>query len=139
MQHARVDSQPLVEWLEAECAGLPERAFLVSLSASQVARRWRQLFGALGFRCGAPEGLTPASLRAGGATELYLQTASHERVRLQLRHGPASRSTERYVQEAAAALSFARVPEQRRELVRGLAALSPVLVREHVRRLRSRQ
>ena len=138
MQHARIDALPLVEWLEAECEGLPDRALLVSLSTSQIARRWKQLFGALGFRCGAPDGLTPASLRAGGATELFLRTESHERVRLQLRHGPASRSTERYIQEAAAALSFARVPEGSRRLVQGLGCRAPALVAEHRRQLLAR-
>ena len=138
VQSARIDSPELVAWLEAECEGLRESALLVSLSTSQIARRWRQLFTALGFRCGMPDGLTPSSLRAGGATELFLRTESQEAVRLQLRHQAGSRSTERYIQEAAAALSMARVPEASRALVRGLAELSPLLVQEHVRRLRER-
>jgi hypothetical protein len=114
-------------------------ALRIDLSTDQVRRRWRTLFSALKFRVGAPDGLVPSSLRAGGATALFLETKSHEAARLLLRHGVQSHSTERYLQEAVAALAFARVPRAGQELVRLLAKLTPTVLRAHVRSLARRR
>ena len=134
VQHARIESAEVVALMEAELGELPPRARLVDLTRAQLAEQWRLLFARLGFPVGRRErGLVPSSLRAGGATELYVATQSFEAARVLLRHAVRSRATERYVQEAVAALAHARLAPERRELVFTLGSVAGPLIRARTR------
>ena len=86
--------------LALEAARRGRRALVLTIDPA------RRLADALGLES---LGLTPASLRAGGATERYLQREPIADFSWLLRHADLN-TTWHYIQSAAAMLALARIP-----------------------------
>ena len=80
--------------------GLPPSARLWSLSPAAFRKRWDLVCEALGVVSKQGDGLTPASLRAGGATAHFEIFEDIERLRRRARWS-AAQTAEIYVQEVA--------------------------------------
>jgi len=83
VQLARCDEGPVVELLQAVVGDLQPSAQLWPLSASAFRRRWDAVAAALRISSTTGAGMTPGSLRGGGATQFFVLT--EDLVRLQLR------------------------------------------------------
>ena len=86
--------------------------------------------------CKDKVGITPASLRAGAATAHYAATGDPQQLHWLLRHQDDS-TCRRYIQEHAAALSMVGLAPHRREAVRALASLAPILLRAEILAMRN--
>ena len=123
VQHVVVRAPEIVGWVDWLVAGLPDEAPLFTLSGSQLRRRFRRLCGLVGI-----EGLrfSLASLRAGGATHLYMEGLGIDRLRFIGRWTNVG-TLERYVQEAAAMQCLQRLPAQARTIVSEVRHVWPLL------------
>ena len=97
-QLARSDEPLIVDLLAAVFGALPPASKLWPGSPSQFTSRWNAVCRALRIPARTGSGLTPASLRPGGATAMYLQDESLDNLR---RRGRWARmaTLEIYVQE----------------------------------------
>ena len=139
VQHVRIVQADVVQLLDAYAGNLSPSTFLFRFDEEGRRERWNALFGdKLGFCVQHLRGVTPASLRAGGATAEYIRCNSVEAARDKLRHLPNSRSTLRYCQEAVAALSVAAIAPDQRDAIATFAAATPAAVAGLTRRLRER-
>lgn len=129
-QSVKLSDPLLVRWLEAELAGKKRSEFIIFLSVDQVRRRFSALYRRLGYRVGAPRGLTPASLRPGGATLLFVRSGDPNLVRWSLRHKFGSENTERYLQETLAAVAEADCT--RPALVKTLKDCAAALIEDRI-------
>ena len=129
-----MEEPDIVKLVRLAKARFPSAAPLLGLPLVTVDRRFKSLMEELGLPYGHLVGYTPASLRAGKATHLFEQTLSHDRVRAQLSHKHPS-STDRYIQEASAAIAEARVSAAAAEKVRVLSRLAGTELRILYRRL----
>ena len=92
--------------LEAHVHRLTDDDFVVGLKPHAFRRKFDAIIAELGLES---LGLTPASLRAGGATERHLQRESIADISWLLRHADVG-TTRHYIQSAAAMLAMARLP-----------------------------
>lgn len=113
---------PEVPWFSTALESMPPETNIVGLSASTVASRFGTCLKRLGLE---GRGLTPASLRTGAATALYLATECVDPVRWRMRHKSFEYS-ENYIQEQVCALL--EVGSKTPALVENLAALLPDLL-----------
>ena len=139
VEHVRISDAAGLAFLEAYAAGLDDAALLFPdlAEGTRFRRSWDSVFGeSLGFVCRDVVGLTPASLRAGAGTDLYVRTNDPARFQWLARHVD-QQTARRYLQEHTAALVYARLPHARRGRVEELARLAPALLREATVSLRS--
>ena len=104
--HVVFDEGLLVDVLEAHVQRLADDALVVGLKPHAFRRKFDAILAELGLES---LGLTPASLRAGGATERHLQREPIADISWLLRHADIA-TTRHYIQSAAAMLALARVP-----------------------------
>ena len=104
--HVVFDEGLLVDVLEAHVQRLADDALVVGLKPHAFRRKFDAILAELGLES---LGLTPASLRAGGATERHLQREPIADISWLLRHADIA-TTRHYIQSAAAMLAFARIP-----------------------------
>ena len=89
--------------------------------------RFNNIFsGSLGLCVRDGIGFTSASLRAGGATDLYLMGTGIDIIRWKLRHA-GQRSVDHYIQEAGAALAGASLNGSARIRVSALSSATSAL------------
>ena len=92
-------------------------------------RRWGlYVGGVLALPFDAAAGFTPASLRAGSATELYAQTGNLPQVQWHLRHGGLE-NLHNYIQELPLALARAALTPAQTARVARFARVSELLRR----------
>ena len=104
--HVVFDEELIIDVLEAHVQRLNEDDLVVGLKPHAFRRKFDAIIAELGLES---LGLTPASLRAGGATERHLQRESIADISWLLRHADVG-TTRHYIQSAAAMLAMARVP-----------------------------
>jgi len=112
VQHVLVSDPAAVQWISWLVAGLKDQDPLFTITGPVLRRRFAELckFGHFeGFK------LTPASLRAGGATHLYIAGVPIDRLRFMGRWRVLS-SLEHYVQEAAAVMCLQKLPQGARNI-----------------------
>ena len=136
VEHVRIADRVAVEFLEAYAGGMAREewlfpTFAASGNEGRYRAEWDAVFGSLGFVCKDKVGITPASLRAGAATAHYAATGDPQQLRWLLRHQDDS-TCRRYIQEHAAALSMVELAPRRREAVRALASLAPILLHAEI-------
>ena len=85
VQLARCDEVWVVLLLKALFQHLPANARLWTLSSSAFRKRWDALGAALRVPTVTGKGLTPGSLRGGGATQFYVLTEDLPRLQLRAR------------------------------------------------------
>ena len=129
VEHVRVSDRDGLAFLEAYAAAMPDEALLFPTLSVGVRFRtsWDSVFGSLGFACRDIVGLTPASLRAGAGTDLYVRTNDPSRFQWLARHTDPQ-TARRYLQEHAAALVYARLPHAHKSRIQSLAGLAPALL-----------
>ena len=132
-QSVKLSDPLLVRWIEAELAGKKRSEFIIFLSVDQIRRRFSALYRRLGYSVGAPRGLTPGSLRPGGATLLFVRSGDTNLCRWALRHRFGSANTERYLQETLAAVADAQC--ERPELVQTLRQCCPSLILHRIQEI----
>jgi len=129
-QQAQLDDPLLIAALEQHWGARPRDSFLLACGADKptAERRFRSAFNAvfteLGFSVRDGLGLTPASLRAGGATHLFRVTQDITAVRWRGRW-TNERSLEHYLQEMAAAEVMSELAPAVRSRVLQLARAAP--------------
>jgi hypothetical protein len=97
-----------IAWVSWLCARLPSTWRIYTGTQIQFANMFRELVGILGLDgCG----FTPASLRAGGATHMFMDGTPIDRLKF-LGRWRALQSLEHYIQEAISCLVLCRL-EQR--------------------------
>ena len=126
--HVLFDEPAVVRLLEARCLTLAPDQTLVGLKAHAFRRAFDRVLRAL--HC-AHVGLTPACLRAGGATERYLQRESIADISWRLRHADLS-TTRHYVLAATAMLTVAQLAAGTQEEVFKHSRRAPRALRELV-------
>lgn len=107
--HVAIRDRFVLEFLTAMTHGLDVNDSLYPASAYAFRRLWDYICDLLHVPHVDGQGYTPSSLRAGGVTDLYMAGTPIAEIRWVLRHRTEG-STWRYVQEAGAALRFARLP-----------------------------
>lgn len=130
-EHVRIDDEPLIAAVRRFVQGRELNASLFAGSQLDFAAALRQLLTALGLPYGQGSGLTPASLRAGGATFWYHRFDSTEFVRFRGRWAN-TRMLEVYIQEVAATSLVARLHPSTQERVARFAACTPFLLRDFI-------
>ena len=101
-----IDDQLLVDVIEAHFLRLSDDDCEVGSKPHTFRRKFDAIIAELGLES---LGLTEAGLRAGGATERYLQREPIADISWLLRHADL-KTTRHYVQSAAAMLALARIP-----------------------------
>ena len=104
--HVVFEEGLIIDVLEAHVQRLTDNDFVVGLKPHAFRRKFDAIIAELGLES---LGLTPASLRAGGATERHLQREPIADISWLLRHADLA-TTRHYIQSAAAMLALARVP-----------------------------
>ncbi|CAK0902320.1 unnamed protein product [Prorocentrum cordatum] len=127
LQHVRVDDEIAVPLLEAWLARLAPQERLWTGSAAQFRAAHDAVTRFLGISTADGVGLTPASLKAGGATWHFEQWENLPMLQWQGRW-QASRTMEIYVQEVAAASLLPELPPQVRERIGLFASIAEPLL-----------
>lgn len=136
-QYVRIDdyvSGPLVEAVLA-LRGASPRMMLVPEGPLCFRRRWKELLAALGVPHTSQHGLIPAGLRAGGATQLFLQSDDLSKVKWMGRWAREStcwRST--LAREVASASVLPSFTQEVRRKVQDAAARGPQVVQLRLER-----
>ena len=124
-QHAKITSASVVAALDSVFSGLQAGEPLYAGSPSSFRRRWDAILAALGV----PKtlGLTPASMRSGGAITAY--RADEDIVKILWRMRLKSLQTfSHYLQEVGALSVFGELPFDSRLRIERAAELYPVLL-----------
>jgi len=112
-QFARLLDPITLAWVEWLVVGLPHRLRLFPFSPQRFRVLWDHTICALGLQsCG----YTPASLRGGGATQLFLDGHSLESIKFAGRWKNMG-SLEHYVQEAVSLLTLTRIPPSSQRVI----------------------
>ena len=139
-QVAKLDAPDLVELVAAVFAGLPPCARLWPASAPAFRLRFQAILRALHLpyarSSSGSRHFEVASLRAGGATHLYMSTEDGEFVRRRGRWA-SGKTMDIYVQEVAAVAVLGSLPLQTRERVLRVGAAAADLTVASVQLLRT--
>ena len=128
-QHVTIDDAATVAFLAWALAGLEPDAPIWDASPAVFAKRWTLYVGGiLGLPVAAADGFTPASMRAGSATEMYQQTRDLVRVQWHLRHKDIE-TLRHYVQELPLAMSRAALTPTQFDRVQAFARVADVMRR----------
>jgi len=122
-QHARIDEQLCVHFLQLLVAALPSRQRLWTLGYNEFVKRHRIILRVLGIPVEGPMAITPASHRAGGATFYY---QLYEDIPWLAWRGrwATTKSLEHYIQEIAAINLWAHVDAMATARIERLAKAS---------------
>ena len=126
-QHVRIDDSVLIPFISALWTGAPCSHQLLGMSPYLFRKRWDQLLDFLGVPHSHGAGLTPAGLRAGGATFFFTELEDIEQVRWKGRW-LSSRMLEIYLQETAALNILPQLTSDSRLRVARFAAASSKLI-----------
>ena len=117
-QQVTIDDPATVAFLAWALSGLARAAPLWPSKPAAFARRWKLYFSnVLGLSVASEDGFTPASMRAGYATELFQLTRDVALVQWQLRHENLT-TLRHYIQELPLAVARAALNEDQLAVVR---------------------
>ena len=117
-QQVTIDDPATVAFLAWALSGLARAAPLWPSKPAAFARRWKLYFSnVLGLSVASEDGFTPASMRAGYATELFQLTRDVALVQWQLRHENLT-TLRHYIQELPLAVARAALNEEQLAVVR---------------------
>ena len=117
-QQVTIDDPATVAFLAWPLSGLARAAPLWPSTPAAFARRWSLYFSnVLGLSVASEDGFTPASMRAGCATELFQVTRDVSVVQWQLRHENMS-TLRHYIQDLPLAMARAALSETELAVVR---------------------
>ena len=126
-QHVTIDDPTIVRFLVWAAGELPCLSPLWTRGPYQFRATWDRYCILIGLPVSGPTAFTPASLRAGCATELFLQEGRDPHpVQWHLRHKDASSLTH-YIQELPAALARASLSRGQQRTVQRLSAFTNLL------------
>ncbi len=134
-EHVRVDDFEVTQFLELLLFKAPRDGRLFGGTAAYFRKCFDLILDELHVPSGEAHGLTPASLRSGGATFWYKLTDSPEWVRFRGRWA-TSRMLEIYIQEVASLTVLADLPLTVRSRLIELADQAPYLLSAATQRLR---
>ena len=121
MQFSIVDEPLVVSWLEWFSTSVDVDLKLFPFSTASLRVKFKELTQLFGIEsCG----FTPASLRAGGATRLFVNGCSVDRLRF-IGRWKSLPTLEHYIQEATASIVLARLPPAAAALVHQLCLRFP--------------
>jgi len=127
LKHAVIRDVEVIGYLAGALAGRRAEEHLFRGSEHTFERLFTSVRERLSLPGGQGRGFTPASLRTGRATDLYLDGARVDDISWQLRHDN-DRTRSHYIQEAGCALAVASLSPAARALVAELApAFRPIL------------
>ena len=126
-EHVRIDDADLIRGVLKFTEGLKPQELLFLGSQLDFTAAFRKLVVKLGVPYGQGTGLTPASLRAGGATFWYHRTDSTEFVRFRGRWSNM-RMLEIYIQEVAASSLLTGLDSDTQSRVASFALAAPWLM-----------
>ena len=126
-----VEQPTLTRWLETALGPRPDTELVFRAGPSAFRGAFAELVRILGLPVGDLQGLTPASLRAGGATWLFETTRDLDLVRWRGRWA-SQRTLEVYIQEVSADRLLADATSETRARVRRLASAAPALVASRI-------
>lgn len=115
-QHARVEDAIFVPFIERLVEQLGPEEKLWPTGAYDFRLRWDALLTELGVPVGQRDGLTPASLRSGGATRMFAMSQDVQLVRWRGRWQD-NNTLEHYLQEVGSASIVPRLPPTSRAAV----------------------
>ena len=116
-----IEDERAVAWLSWYCAGLPAFVRLFAISRLRFKNLFRELLGQVGLSSAK---FTLASLRAGGATHMFMMGCDISRLKF-LGGWRSINSLEHYVQEAATATILARIPPHVQKQIKSALLLFP--------------
>jgi hypothetical protein len=128
-QYVRIDDAVLIPFASALWSNTSESSPLLGLTPYSFRKRWDQILEFLGVPCAARDGLTPAGLRAGGATYFFTETQDFELVKWKGRW-LSSRMLEIYLQETVALSILPSLTPPARDRVARFAAAAGHLLRQ---------
>ena len=126
-EHVRIDDAEVIRFLDRWAHGGCGDWSLFPNGYFDFVKRLRQLCEVFGIPTVDGVGMTPASLRAGGATFWYVLKDSTEFVRYRGRWAN-SRMLEIYIQEAAACNFLASLPLEVQAKISRVGRLTPYLL-----------
>lgn len=126
-QHVRVEDAIFVPFMEKISGQLGPEELVWSLGSYAFRLLWDSLLSELGVPVGQQAGLTPASLRAGGATHMFAMTQDVQLVRWRGRWQSVT-TLEHYLQEVGSASIVPNLAPVAREAVCRWAAQARVEV-----------
>jgi hypothetical protein len=122
-EHVVVSEPEFTAFCEWFCANLSEQQPVWPWTSYHFGKVWEFIIlGKIGIPVHGTSGLTPSSLRAGCATEMFRQTHSLSTVRWHLRHA-SERTLGHYIQEVPLALQRAALSPSSKAVVREFAPL----------------
>lgn len=131
--HVTIRDPGVLTFLSAMIGELPDDALIYPGSVYAFRRLWDFICDLLQVPHVDGIGYTPSSLRAGGVTDLYIAGMGIAEIKWHLRHR-SDGSHWRYVQEAGAALRFARLPKRAKERIALFAQHAPEVLEFCVKR-----
>ncbi len=128
-EHVRIDDLEVTSLLEGLLSQRPTHSPIFNGSAKDFSTLSNALLDVLNLPTGDGHGLTPASLRSGGATFWYRHTDATEWVRFRGRWASAC-MLEIYIQEVASLTILSKIGFNARRRIHYLALAAPLLFRE---------
>ena len=129
-EHVRVEDPLVLTVFENWFRGVHPDERLFPTTASYMRLLHDKLVTWLGISCADGTGITPASHRAGGATHMFLDSDSVEKVRWHGRWSCTSWTLEVYIQEVAALTFLPDLSAEARARIVYMAQASVVLLAE---------
>ena len=125
VQHASVEDEAFVRFLETIFRERSRESRLNSCSSSAFRRRWDAILGSLEVPTNC--GLTPGGLRGGGCVSAFQSGCDINRLlwKMRLRH---QITLENYLQEVTASTLLASFPERARRRIHGASSLYELLL-----------
>ena len=123
VQHVVIRDADTVKWVSWLVAHLQVHEPLFTISGPVLRRRFAEICAAAGLE---EFGFTPAGLRAGGATYLYMAGVAIDRLRFVGRWRVLS-SLEHYIQEATAVQCLQKLPPGAKAIANTIAGVWPCL------------
>lgn len=133
-EHVTIDDEEVIQLVEKMCKDKDRNQRIFPGSAAQFRVLWNQLCGALHISHVDQVGMTPASLRAGGATFWFQLRDNSEWVRFRGRWA-STRMLEIYIQEAGVDQIMQDLAPDVRAHIARLANAAPHIVHDVIRTL----
>ena len=125
MQFRLVKNETVLCWLEWYCRGLAPGGKLFPFTRPQLRKCFRILCKDLGLES---YGFVPASLRAGGATQLFLDGVHTDHIRF-IGGWTSMATLEHYIQEAISIRMLLQLPQVTQQRLCALLSLFPAGLR----------
>lgn len=127
MQRAKISKPIIADFLQKIYKDLDRSSPLFAASASTCRKRWDILL--LMLRIPVSAGLTPTSMRAGGAVKSYREDEDVSRLLWKMRLKSVD-TLQRYLQEVGAESAFLQLPRDSKQSIVAASALFEVYLQQ---------